>query len=130
MRGESVEAFHNNNEGPLLDFHIDRWTSMNPDASYPRLTMGSESANNAAKSDFWIQDASYLRLKNAQVGYNVPYQLTRNIGVQDMRIFISAQNALTFTKMKGGWDPEYTADGSGRTYPVSTTYSIGVNIKF
>ncbi len=62
-----------------MNFHIDRWTSMNPDASYPRLTMGSESANNAAKSDFWIQDASYLRLKNAQIGYNVPLQLVKNI---------------------------------------------------
>ncbi len=130
MRGESVEAFHNNNEGPLMNFHIDRWTSMNPDASYPRLTMGSESANNAAKSDFWIQDASYLRLKNAQIGYNVPLQLVKNIGIQNMRIFISTQNPLTFTKMRGGWDPEYTADGSGRAYPVSSTYSVGLNIKF
>lgn len=130
MRGESVEAFHNNNEGPLLDFHIDRWTSMNQDASYPRLTMGSESANNAAKSDFWIQDASYLRLKNIQIGYIVPQQLVKNIGVRNMKIFVSAQNPFTFTKMRGGWDPEYTADGSGRAYPVSTTYSIGLNIKF
>ena len=61
MRGESVEAFHNNNEGPVMDFHQDRWTPNNPDATYPRLTMGAESANNAAKSDFWIQDAKYLR---------------------------------------------------------------------
>ncbi|MBO4446857.1 MAG: TonB-dependent receptor, partial [Bacteroidales bacterium] len=47
MRGEAVEAFHNNNEGPVLDFHIDRWTPKNPNATYPRLTMGAESANNA-----------------------------------------------------------------------------------
>src|SRR3712207_9441430 len=67
MRGESVEAFHNNNEGPLLDFHVDRWTLANPDATYPRLTMGSESANNAAKSDFWIMDAKYMRLKTIQI---------------------------------------------------------------
>lgn len=130
MRGESVEAFHNNNEGPLLDFHIDRWTPANLDATYPRLTMGSESANNAAKSDFWIQDASYLRLKNAQIGYVIPQKWVNNIGIQNMRLFVSAQNPLTFTKMKGGWDPEYTADGSGRAYPVSSTYSFGLNINF
>ena len=78
MRGESVEAFHNNNEGPVMDFHQDRWTPNNPDATYPRLTMGAESANNAAKSDFWIQDAKYLRLKNAQIGYH----FTRSNGMK------------------------------------------------
>ena len=67
--------------------------------------MGSESANNAAKSDFWIQDASYLRLKNAQIGYVIPQKWVNNIGIQNMRLFVSAQNPLTFTKMKGGWDP-------------------------
>lgn len=130
MRGESVEAFHNNNEGPVLDFHMDRWTIRNPDATYPRLTMGSESANNAAKSDFWIQDAKYLRLKNAQIGYIVPAKLVNGIGIQSIRVFATVLNPLTFTKMKGGWDPEYTADGSGRSYPVASSYSIGLNIKF
>lgn len=130
MRGEAVEAFHNNNEGPVLDFHIDRWTPDNPDATYPRLTMGSESSNNAAKSDFWIQDASYLRLKNVQLGYMFPEKWMKKIRVKDLRIYASVQNALTFSKMKGGWDPEYNADGSGRAYPVARVYSLGLNLKF
>lgn len=130
MRGESVEAFHNNNEGPVMDFHQDRWTPNNPDATYPRLTMGAESANNAAKSDFWIMDAKYLRLKNAQIGYTFPQQWMKKLFIQNLRIFASVQNPLTFTKMKGGWDPEYTGDGSGRAYPVSRVYSFGLNVKF
>ncbi|MFA6858298.1 MAG: TonB-dependent receptor [Bacteroidales bacterium] len=130
MRGESVEAFHNNNEGPVLDFHQDRWTTSNRDASYPRLTMGSESANNAAKSDFWIQDVSYLRLKNVQLGYLFPESLTQKIGIKKLQIYTSAENPLTFTKMKGGYDPEYTGDGSGRAYAVSKVYSLGLNITF
>ena len=130
MRGESVEAFHNNNEGPVMDFHQDRWTPNNPDATYPRLTMGAESANNAAKSDFWIQDAKYLRLKNAQIGYTFPQQWMKKLYVKNLRIFASVQNPLTFTKMKGGWDPEYTGDGSGRSYPVARVYSFGLNVKF
>ena len=129
MRGESVEAFHNNNEGPVMDFHQDRWTPNNPDATYPRLTMGAESANNAAKSDFWIQDAKYLRLKNAQIGYTFPQQWMKKLYVKNLRIFASVQNPLTFTKMKG-WDPEYTGDGSGRSYPVARVYSFGLNVKF
>lgn len=130
MRGEAVEAFHNNNEGPVLDFHIDRWTPNNPNASYPRLTMGSESSNNAAKSDFWIQDASYLRLKNAQIGYQFPDKWMKSIHFKELRIYASVQNALTISKMKGGWDPEYNADGSGRTYPVARVWSLGLNVKF
>src|SRR5690606_21336345 len=67
VRGEIVEAFHNSNEGPVFNRHLDRWTPANTDATYPRLTVGSESVNNAARSDFWIFDASYVRLKNIQL---------------------------------------------------------------
>ncbi len=130
MRGESSEAFHNNNEGPLLDFHMDRWTPENPDATYPRLTMGSENANNAAKSDFWIMDAKYLRLKNVQLGYTFPSKWMNKIKVNSLRVYASAQNVLTISAMRGGWDPEYNADGSGRAYPVAAVYSLGVSIKF
>ena len=130
MRGESVEAFHNNNEGPVLDFHIDRWTPANPDASYPRLTMGSESTNNATKSDFWIQNAAYLRVKNIQMGYSFPAQWLEKIKFKEIQAYVSCENALTLTKMRGGWDPEYNADGSGRAYPVARVFSVGLNVKF
>ncbi len=130
MRGEAVEAFHNNNEGPVHDFHIDRWTPENTDATYPRLTMGTENTNNATKSDFWIQDASYLRVKNVQMGYDFGGNWLKSIHVQNLRAYLSVENALTFSRMKGGWDPEYNADGSGRAYPVARVYSVGLNIKF
>lgn len=129
LRGESVEAFHNNNEGPVFNFHIDRWTPNNPDASYPRLTVGTESANNVAKSDFWIENAAYLRLKNVQLGYTLPGKLTRKLSISRLRFYTSIQNALTFCDMKGGWDPE-TSDGGGRIYPVNRTYSLGLNLNF
>lgn len=129
LRGESVEAFHNNNEGPVFNFHIDRWTPNNPNASYPRLTVGAESANNAAKSDFWIENAAYLRLKNIQLGYTLPERLTQKLSISRLRVYASIQNALTFCDMKGGWDPE-TTDGGGRIYPVNRTYSIGLNLNF
>ncbi len=130
MRGESVEAFHNNNEGPVLDFHIDRWTPENRDASYPRLTMGTESTNNATKSDFWIQNAAYLRVKNIQVGYTFPKEMLEKIRFKDLQVYLSGENPFVFTKMKGGWDPEYNADGSGRAYPVARVWSVGLNVKF
>ncbi|MBK5720810.1 TonB-dependent receptor [Dysgonomonas sp. Marseille-P4677] len=127
IRGEAVEAFHNNNEGPVFDFHMDRWTPSNPDATYPRLTVGTESQNNAAKSDFWIQDAAYLRLKNVQLGYTLPASLTKKMMISKLRVYGSVQNALTFDNMKGGYDPE---TAGGRTYPVARVYSIGLNLRF
>lgn len=128
LRGESVEAFHNNNEGPVFDFHLDRWTPDNPDASYPRLTVGAESTNNAAKSNFWIQDASYLRLKNAQIGYTLPKKWMDKVHIQNLRIYVTGENIFTVSHIKGGWDPE-TTDGSGRIYPVARVISMGLNIK-
>lgn len=132
IRGEAVEAFHNSNEGPVMDFHIDRWTTENPDAEYPRLTIGTESANNAAKSDFWIQDASYLRLKNIQLGYTIPSQFTNQIGINKFRAYITGQNLLTFTKLKAGYDPEINSNAatSGRVYPVTKVIAVGLNINF
>jgi hypothetical protein len=131
VRGEAVEAFHNNNEGPVFDFHLDRWTPENTDATYPRLTVGAESTNNAAKSDFYIQDAAYLRLKNVQLGYTLPQNITKKFFVSNLRVYASVQNALTFSNMKGGWDPETSdSQGGGRIYPVSRVVSLGVNIKF
>lgn len=127
IRGEGVEAFHNNNEGPVFDFHMDRWTPSNTDASYPRLTVGTESQNNAAKSNFWIQNAAYLRLKNAQIGYTLPTKLTKKMMISKLRIYGSIQNALTFDHMKGGYDPE---TAGARTYPVARVYSVGLNLRF
>ena len=130
MRGESVEAFHNNNEGPVLDFHVDRWTPTNTDATYPRLTMGSESTNNAYKSDFWITNAAYLRVKNIQLGYNFPQAWMQKAHIKGLQALVSCENAFTLSHMRGGWDPEYNADGSGRAYPVARVYSLGLNLKF
>ncbi len=129
LRGESVEAFHNNNEGPVFNYHIDRWTPNNPDASYPRLTVGAESTNNAAKSDFWIQDGAYARLKNLQFGYTIPSAWTKKLAIENVRVFVSGQNLLTLSKMVGGWDPETTGSTGGRIYPVAKIMSIGLSVK-
>jgi len=128
LRGESVEAFHNSNEGPVFDFHIDRWTPTNTDASYPRLTVGSESTNNAAKSDFWINNGAYLRLKNVQLGYTLPKSLTQKISINSLRVFLSGHNMFTFSEMIGGWDPETTASSGGRIYPLARVASIGLSL--
>ena len=133
IRGEIVEAFHNNNEGPVFENHLDRWTPINTDASYPRLTVGSESVNNAARSDFYIFDAKYLRVKNVQLGYSLPTSILSHIGLSKARIYLSGLNLLTFSPMELGLDPENYGDGAasnGRVYPVSRVFSAGLDINF
>lgn len=137
VRGEMVEAFHNNNEGPVFKRHLDRWTPSNTDASYPRLTVGSESVNNAARSDFWIQDAKYLRVKNVQIGYTLPQKLVNKAGISSLRLYLTGLNLLTFSPMNIGLDPEVTANlngggagNNGRVYPVTRVFSMGLDVKF
>jgi len=132
IRGEATEAFHNNNEGPVMDFHLDRWTPNNPNATYPRLTVGSESANNAAKSDFWIEDAAYLRVKNLQVGYTLPERIAGRAGFSNCRLYFSGHNLLTFSRLRAGNDPEvFNGQAqSGRVYPVARVYAIGLNFTY
>ena len=130
LRGELVEAFHNNNEGPVFERHLDRWTPENLDATYPRLTVGSESVNNAARSDFYLFDAQYLRIKNIQIGYNLPKDLMTKLNFNNVRFYLSGMNVLTFSPLlETGIDPE-NLDANGRVYPVSRVFSAGLNINF
>ena len=130
VRGEITEAFHNNNEGPVFTRHIDRWTPVNTDATYPRLTVGAESVNNAARSDFYIQDAKYIRLKNVQIGYTFPSKMISKIGAERARVYMTGLNLYTISPMKNGLDPEvFGSDAnSGRVYPVSRVISLGLDI--
>ncbi|SKB85203.1 TonB-linked outer membrane protein, SusC/RagA family [Salegentibacter salinarum] len=130
IRGEITEAFHNNNEGPVFQRHLDRWTPENTDATYPRLTVGSESVNNAARSDFYIADAKYLRIKNVQLGYTLPQSIMSQIGIESTRFYLTGLNLLTFSPLLDkGLDPE-NIDSNGRVYPVSRVISAGLDINF
>nr|WP_298332403.1 TonB-dependent receptor [uncultured Christiangramia sp.] len=130
LRGELVEAFHNNNEGPVYQRHLDRWTPQNLDASYPRLTVGAESVNNAAKSDFYIFDAQYLRIKNVQLGYSLPATAMQQMGIENIRLYLTGLNLATFSPLNDiGVDAE-NIDANGRIYPVSRIFSLGLDVNF
>jgi len=76
-----------------------------------------------------IEDASYIRLKNIQVGYTLPKKWINKIHIKNIRVYIAGHNLLTFSAMNSNWDPE-VSDGSGRIYPVTKTMSVGLNVKF
>jgi len=83
----------------------------------------------ASTSTFQMQDASYLRLKSLELGYNIPLNLSKIVGVSKARVFINAYNLFTFTKLTYV-DPEHTGDEYGYTYPLSQTFNFGLNLTF
>ena len=97
----------------------DYWTAsnQNPNAAYPRLTQ-YDNNHNTQSSDFWLRDASFLKLKNAEIGYSL----------KNMRFYISGTNLLTFSKFKH-WDPEM-GGGKGLSYPTQRVFNIGFQMSF
>lgn len=107
--------------------HLDRWTPDNTDATYPRMYYNP--AHNIVFSDYWLEDASYLRLKNIQLGYSIPTSILRRIKLNRARIYGTAENLLTITDYFGGFDPE-VRETAGDNYPQVKTFSLGVQIEF
>ncbi|MCS2523499.1 SusC/RagA family TonB-linked outer membrane protein [Bacteroides ovatus] len=106
----------------------------NAEAKYPRLT-STQSVHNYAMSDFWLFNGAYFRLKNITVGYTVPKHLTEKLSIKSLRIYLSANDILCFSKYPKGWDPENSSDVIGGTdnkdfYPITRSILGGINIKF
>lgn len=105
------------------------WTPDHTDAQYPRLSTQS-SSNNVVPSDFWRRDASYLRLKNAQIGYTLPKKVTRKFYVENLRVYASGSNLFTLSALSAlGIDPEAPSVNNGY-YPQQRVFNIGVSITF
>lgn len=108
----------------------------NPSANISRLT-SSDANSNFRMSNLFVEDGSYLRIKNLTLGYTLPQKLLRRIGIDELRCYLNIQNLYTFTKYSG-YDPEigsYNYDVTLRgidwvRYPSHRTYTFGMNVKF
>lgn len=112
------------------EFYYNRWISAEetPNSKYPRA-FDKDDSYNTYWSDFWLYDASFLRLKNLEIAYNLPKSLTTKLNVQNVRLALTGTNLLTFDHIKIQ-DPESSATGTGQAYPQARTYTFGVNISF
>ncbi|MDR1171155.1 MAG: TonB-dependent receptor [Bacteroidales bacterium] len=126
--GEATSGFYE-------DVYLNSWRLDNPDpnAKYPRATVGANTNNNP-NSTVWQRDMSFLRLKNATVGYTVPQHLSQKLRIKTLHFYCSGVNLLTFSKFKL-FDPEiYNPDVSesrqGAVYPSNRIISIGMNLNF
>jgi len=109
-----------------LTYWINRWTPTNPSSTLPRV--GGQ--NNAQNSDFYVEDVSYLRLRNAELGYTLPENLLRKAGLNKVRVYVSGQNMLTFTKFEN-FDPERQRGGNtDQNVPLYKVLTFGLNLKF
>lgn len=113
-----------------------RWTGEGSTNKYPRFAF--ESANeNYRGSDLWLEDASFLRCRNMQLGYTLPAKYTQKIAIQRLRIYVQAENLFTLTRYSGN-DPEVTGGNGFGTevgidrgvYPQARTFSVGLNLNF
>lgn len=135
--GNDVFDFSQRGDIPAMNrpgWILERWHGEGTSNRIPRMTSANPNGN-WRSSDLYIKDGSYMRLKSAQVGYTLPADVTRTFAVQQLRVYVSADNLFTFTKYDG-FDPEiasggYTTIGIDRgIYPQSRTISLGANITF
>lgn len=107
---------------------LNRWQKPGDITDVPRLQNGV--TNQDGQSTRWLYDASYLNIKNINLGYTLPSNLTSKLSISNVRAFISVDNAFIFTKNEG-MDPQRSFAGtSDYSYPVMRTYTIGVNANF
>lgn len=115
---------------------LDRWTPENPSTTMPRAVFGDPN-NNRRVSDRWLEDGSFMRLKNMSIGYNLPANVAQKVSARSIRIYAAGQNLLTWTNYSG-LDPEVstfnitnTAPGTDfLTYPQARVYTLGINVGF
>lgn len=126
VNGEAAYAFFNG--GKVLERHLDRWTPTNHDASYPRITMADQI--NYQFSSYWLEDASYVRLKNLTIGYNIPKNLLNKINLERVKVYVTGENLFTITGMDS-LDPESAPSNSrGGLYSNVRKISVGLKVGF
>lgn len=114
--------------GPPPTFWRAAWDGEGTSNTVPHI-FNENYAPNTQVSDWWLQDASYLRLKNLQLGYNFPAKLLGKAKIQGLRLYVSGDNLLTFTNFFDGSDPERAAaSGRAAIYPQAKIYSFGLKV--
>ena len=112
-------------------YYLSRWTGEGTSNSFPRLEQGNSS--NWVSSDLYVSDGSYLRLKNIELGYTLPENLTRKALISRLRFYVSAENLITWTKYHG-FDPEISTTTSNGIdygiYPQARVWRVGLNLTF
>lgn len=125
---QSPDAYIYGNTQVLQNYAENHWSEENQNlyAQYPRLgTTVTSIANNLQNSNWWMRDGSFLRLKSVEFGYNVPKNVAQRLHLENLRVYLSGMNLLTFSSFKL-WDPEQ--GGNAFAYPLQRVFNLGINI--
>jgi TonB-linked SusC/RagA family outer membrane protein len=137
----ALESFQNRSfvgvENVSVDYYLHHWTPTNPSTIYSRANYNDDAVGSNVPSSAWIQNGSFVKLKNVTVGYTLQSDLARKLFVSKIRVYVSAQNLFTITKYTG-LDPEIglqngnaTQNGlDNGTYPSSKFFTVGLNVTF
>lgn len=129
----AMQAIGGNINAP--QYLLDYYSASNTGAHYPRLTAGNQDPNNSKLSTFWVNDVTYIKLRNIQLGYSLPQRLLTKLRIQQLRVNVTGSNLLTFSNLKhlGHLDPEhlsYAWNNSNNNYPLTRVFSFGLNLTF
>ena len=125
------------NSSSIKPWQLDYWREDNKGAALPRVSLTS--TNNTQNSTLWMRSAAYFRLKNIQLGYDIPKSILKRAGIQSALYICNGQNIFTNTKFYQGYDPEINFDasaadgvslGGGNYYPQVKVFTFGVDVKF
>ena len=121
----------------LKSYYNNRWTKDTPENNEPRLTTTDAYKENTLFSDRYIENGSFLRIRNIQLGYNLPFNIIQKVRMQKARVYVSVDNLATFTKYKGynpeigdQWGNVLAAGADVGGTPLPRTFSLGFNIEF
>ena len=120
-------------EGNIQKWQMEECWNMNQTNRYPKYPrleiMSNAGSNNTLLSDFWILNASFVKVRNIQFGYKLPKNIISRVGISSMRAYISLDNPFSFDSYRKGWDPENT-NNRGSYYPVMSSYTFGLTLAF
>lgn len=137
----SLQSFQNRSfvgvQNVSYDYYVNHWTTDNPSNTYSRASYNDDATGSNVPSSAWVENGSFLRLKNLIVGYTLPTSLTQKASLSKVRAYFSTQNLFTITNYSG-LDPEIGIQGGNATqngvdngtYPASRFYTVGLNVTF
>jgi len=130
---QSVGLTESGDIGNFLEWsYLNRWTIDHPSSEYPRLSNRGKTyftdLNIAGNNTYWIRNNNYLRLKNVELGYSLPSEICKKIGLSALRLYVNGLNLFTFDKIKI-WDPEST-NSSAQYYPQARVINSGIKATF
>lgn len=123
-----ISAGESGNIGNYLsDIYDGRWTIDNPSSTDPRLANRNDQYWSSG-NDYWFRSSDYMRLKNVEIGYNLPAHITEKVGIKNARLYVNGLNLITWSKTKV-YDPESDAS-TGQYYPQARVLNTGLSVSF